>query len=193
LEGLGKRGWIGLAKLSRKEPNVFEAYKALQYAVLRRRNRRGRGGVRSESVSTADIIKAVKELRTPEFQEGMAQIAPFEEYDHEALPPVGDEEDDEAIPSEEEGNGLGEPMANLPRPGNQEPGDLEDDLDDDEDLALRTRVRDILGPDKYDQLLDSVYIMGESLRDAVDQAAVDNYIEQHLQQLFEVIINNQLE
>jgi hypothetical protein len=66
-------------------------------------------------------------------------------------------------------------------------------LDDDEDLALRRRVRHILGPDKYDQLLDSVYIMRQSLRDAVDQQAVDNYSEQHLEQLLEVIINQQLE
>jgi hypothetical protein len=107
LEGLGKRGWIGLAKLSHKEP--FEGYKSLQYALQRRRNRRGRGGVRSESVSTADIIKAVKESRTPEFQVWMAQLAPFEEYEHEALPPVEEEDDDEATRSVEEGNG--EPMA----------------------------------------------------------------------------------
>jgi hypothetical protein len=143
--------------------------------------------------SRKHILGAVKDSRTPEFRQGMAQIAPFQEYEHEASPPAEDDGDDADNSSEEEGNQ--EQMANLQRPGNEEPGELPENLDDDEDHALRQRVRDILGPDKFEQLLDSLYLMAraESLRDAVEQEAVENYIEQHLQQLFEVIINHQLE
>jgi hypothetical protein len=191
LEGLGKRGWIALAKLSGKEPNVFQAYKALCYALQCRRNRRGRGGVRTEFVSTTDILKAVKDLRKPEFQAGMAQIAPFQEYEHEGVP--AEDIEDADIPSEGEGLGNEEPIANRRQPGNQDAGELDENLDVDEDFDLRRRVRDILGPDKFEQLQDSVYLMAESLRDAVEEEAVENYIEQHLQQVFDIIINHQLE
>jgi hypothetical protein len=64
--------------------------------------------VRTEFISTTDILGAVKDLRTPEFQQGMAQIAPFQEYEHEASPPAEDEGDDADNSSEEEGNDVAE-------------------------------------------------------------------------------------
>jgi hypothetical protein len=64
--------------------------------------------VRTEFISTTDILGAVKDLRTPEFQQGMAQIAPFQEYEHEASPPAEDEGDDADNSSEEEGNDMAE-------------------------------------------------------------------------------------